>query len=41
MLKVIESIGKDKFIAIITDAESAMQATERRVMNKYPHQLGV
>lgn len=41
MLKVIEDIGKHKFIAIVTDAEAAMQAAKRRVMNKYPHIMAV
>lgn len=41
MLKVIESIGKDKFIAVVTDAESAMQAAKRRVMNKYSHIMAI
>lgn len=37
MLKVIENIGSNKFIAIVSDAEAAMQAAKRKVMHKYPH----
>ena len=41
MLKVIERIGKDKFIAVVSDAEAAMQSAKRKVMNKYPHIMAV
>jgi hypothetical protein len=41
MLKVIESIGEDKFIAIVSDAEAAMQSAKRKVMNKHPHIMAV
>lgn len=37
MLNVIENINPDKFIAIVSDAESAMQAAKRKVSDKYPH----
>ena len=41
MLKIIEAIGSNKFAAVITDAEAAMQAAKRRVMEKYPHIMAV
>src|SRR4051812_3616526 len=41
MLKVIEKIGKDKFIAVVSDAEAAMQSAKRKVMSKYPHIMAV
>jgi Protein of unknown function (DUF 659) len=41
MLKVIEDVGKDKFIAIVSDAEAAMQSAKRRVINKHPHIMTV
>ena len=41
MLKVIERIGKDKFIAVVSDAEAAMQSAKRKVMSKYPHIMAV
>jgi hypothetical protein len=41
MLKVIESIGSNKFAAIVTDAEAAMQAAKRKVMKRYPHIMAV
>jgi hypothetical protein len=41
MLKVIDKIGKDKFIAIVTDAEAAMQSAKKKVMSKHPHIMAV
>jgi hypothetical protein len=41
MLKVIKKIGKDKFIAVVSDAEAVMQSAKRKVMNKYPHIMAV
>ena len=41
MLKVIESIGSNKFSAIVTDAEAAMQAAKRRIIEKYPSIMAV
>ena len=41
MLKVIETIGSNKFAAIVTDAEAAMQAGRRKIMEKYPHIMTV
>ncbi|EXX54022.1 hypothetical protein RirG_238450 [Rhizophagus irregularis DAOM 197198w] len=41
MLKVIENVGNSKFIAIVTDAETAMQLAKRKVMNKYPHIMAI
>jgi len=41
MLKVIENVGNSKFIAIVTDAEAAMQSAKRKVMNKYPHIMAI
>jgi Protein of unknown function (DUF 659) len=41
MLKVIEKIGKDKFIAVVSDAEAAMQSAKRKVINKHPHIMAV
>jgi len=41
MLKVIESIGENKFIAVVSDAEAAMQSAKRKVMSKYPHIMAV
>ncbi|GBB85484.1 hypothetical protein RclHR1_00120038 [Rhizophagus clarus] len=37
LLKVIEDVGKDKFIAVVSDGEAAIQSAKRRVTNKYPH----
>lgn len=41
MLKVIKDVSKDKFIAIVSDAETAMQLVKRRVINKHPHIMTV
>ena len=41
MLEVIETIGSNKFTAIVTDAEAAMQAAKRNVIEKYPHIMAV
>jgi len=41
MLKVIEDIGKEKFISIVTDAEAAMQAAKRKITNKYPYIMAI
>ncbi|PKY36767.1 hypothetical protein RhiirB3_460140 [Rhizophagus irregularis] len=41
MLKVIKDVSKDKFIAIVSDAETAMQLAKRRVINKHPHIMTV
>ena len=41
MLKVIEDIGKEKFILIDTDAEAAMQAAKRKITNKYPYIMAI
>ncbi|GET02478.1 ribonuclease H-like domain-containing protein [Rhizophagus clarus] len=41
MLKVIEKIGKDKFIAVVSDAEAAIQSTKKKVMNKYLYIMAV
>ena len=41
MIEIIESIGINKFTAIVTDAEAAMQAEKRRVMEKYPYIMAV
>jgi hypothetical protein len=41
ILKVIETIGSDKFSAIVTDAEAAMQAAKRRVIKEYPHIMAI
>ena len=41
MLKVIEDIGKEKFISIVTNAEAAMQAAKRKITNKYPYIIAI
>jgi hypothetical protein len=41
MLQVIESIDPNKFTAIVTDGEAAMQAAKRRITEKYPHIMAV
>lgn len=41
MLKAIETIGSSKFIAVVTDAEAAMQSAKRKVMNKYPYIMAI
>jgi len=41
MLKVIENIDPNKFIAIVSDAEAAMQSAKRKVTNKYPHIMAI
>lgn len=41
MLKIIESVGSNKFAAVITDAEAAMQAAKRKVAEKHPHIMAV
>jgi hypothetical protein len=41
MLKVIEDIGKEKFISIVTDAEAAIQAAKRKITNKYSHIIAI
>ncbi|GES85108.1 zinc finger BED domain-containing protein 1-like [Rhizophagus clarus] len=41
MLKVIEKIGKNKFIAVVSDAEAAMQSAKKKVMSKYLHIMAV
>jgi hypothetical protein len=41
MLEVIEKIGKDKFIAVVSDVEAVMQSAKRKVMNKYSHIMAV
>ncbi|GES96420.1 ribonuclease H-like domain-containing protein [Rhizophagus clarus] len=37
LLKVIEDVGKDKFIAVVSDGEAAIQSAKKRVTNKYSH----
>jgi Protein of unknown function (DUF 659) len=39
--KVLTSVGSDKFIAIVSDAESAMQMARRLISEKYPNILSV
>ena len=41
MLKVLENIDPNKFIAIVSDAEAAMQSAKRKVINKYPHIMAI
>ena len=41
MLQVIEKIDPNKFTAIVTDGEAAMQAAKRRVIEKYPHIMAI
>src|ERR1044071_5964636 len=41
MLKVVEDIGINKFISIVTDAEAAMQAAKRKITNKHPHIIAI
>ena len=41
ILQVIEKIDPNKFTAIVTDGEAAMQAAKRRVVNEYPHIMAV
>lgn len=39
--KVLTSIGPDKFIAVVSDAESAMQMARRLISEKYPNILSI
>lgn len=41
MLQVIEKIDPNKFSAIVTDGEAAMQAAKRRVIEKYLHIMAI
>ena len=41
MLKVIESIGENKFIAVVSDAEAAIQSARRKVAKKYQYIMTV
>ena len=41
MLQVIENIGKQKFVSIVTDGEAAMQAAKKKIISKYPHIMAV
>src|SRR5437870_11107721 len=41
MLKVLENIDPNKFIAIVSDAEAAMQSAKRKVIEKYPHIMAI
>src|SRR6266487_3800611 len=39
--KVLTSIGPNKFIAVVSDAEAAMQMARRLINEKYPNILSV
>ena len=39
--KVLTSVGANKFVAVVSDAESAMQMARRLISEKYPHILSV
>ncbi|CAG8794888.1 31792_t:CDS:2, partial [Racocetra persica] len=39
--EVIENVGPEKFVAVVSDAESAMIAAKRLVATQYPHILPV
>jgi hypothetical protein len=39
--KVLTSIGPKKFVAVVSDAESAMQMARRLVSEKYPNILSI
>lgn len=41
MLQVIENIDPNKFTAIVTDGEAAMQAAKKKVTEKYPHIMAI
>src|SRR6266498_1961760 len=41
MLKVIEDIGKEKFISIVIDAEAAIQVAKRKITNKYSYIIAI
>ncbi|CAG8672883.1 16350_t:CDS:2, partial [Dentiscutata erythropus] len=41
MIEILEKVGPEKFIAITTDAESAMMAAKRQVIEKYPNILPI
>ncbi|GBC01587.1 hypothetical protein RclHR1_04250003 [Rhizophagus clarus] len=36
LLKVIEDVGKDKFIAVVSDGEAAIQSAKRRILSEQP-----
>jgi hypothetical protein len=39
--KVLTSIGPEKFLAIVSDAESAMQMARKLITEKYPYILSI
>jgi hypothetical protein len=39
--KVLTSIGPKKFVAVVSDAESAMQMARRLISEKYPYILSI
>ncbi|CAG8749340.1 1573_t:CDS:2, partial [Racocetra persica] len=41
MVEVLEKIGPEKFVAIVSNAESAMMAAKRQIATKYPHILPI
>jgi len=41
ILNVIEKIGVNKFVTIVTDAEAALKAAKREVIKKHPHIMAV
>ncbi|CAG8580521.1 25918_t:CDS:1, partial [Racocetra persica] len=38
---VLEKVGPEKFVAVVSDAESAMMAAKRQVAAKFPHILPI
>lgn len=37
MKKVVDEIGEEKVVQVVTDKEAAMKATGKRLMMEYPH----
>lgn len=41
ILNVIETIGANKFVTIVSDAEAALRAAKRNIVKKYPNIIAV